>query len=873
MKKTVALLLLSIPLAARLQAQVPVAERVEVPGEIVVCFDSDDASLDLDAVVAQWGLQSADASFHVAETRSLLHWQRRGETKFTNVVLIEYSPPGLDSSILQRQLATIEGVCWASPNVKLTGDPRELVPDDPQYGSQYHHPLMQNDDAWDITLGDSSVIMGITDDGVDIDHADLIENIWTNPGEIPGDGTDNDGNGYVDDVHGWDFVFDNNDPNPNSGDGHGTHVAGIAGARTNNSTGVAGTAGRATIMPLQFYSSSMSWTAADIAESFAYGVDNGALILSTSYNINGWVGDPTVTAAFDYIYDQGALHFNSAGNGAELNPARQAFHQTMLVASTDASDVMSSFSNYGTGIDLAAPGSSILSTLVGGGYGTNSGTSMAAPNAAGVAALIWSANLTWTRDQVAAQIYFTADNIDAQNPGLEGLLGGGRVNAYNAVTATLPAPQVTQADGLPNEGGALIGDLTSFKVRFDQIMAPGTINVAGAFRLVYAGADGVFGTGDDAPIALSWDEYLISSNEVSFHGVGAFPGAGDYRVTADASVLANPFFTALDGNGDGNPGDSWSRTFSACSAQVLLEDLAESGVDWSVVNVSLSTGAWTVPPEVPIGGGTRNDPPTDYDGSGKCFLTQNAPGDTDVDGGPTRLISRAYDITITPDPYLSFARWLVTTGTDIMVVDISTDDGASWTNVDALAGTDGWEVETFRVSDYVTPTAQTRLRFSVEDADPPSITEAAIDWLRIIAVVCDNPPAVGTSYCTTAPNSVGMGALIRATGSAVVADNDFTLITEHLPVGEFGLYYFGPDQIQLPFGDGYRCVGGAIIRILPPGLTDSFGQFHRTVDLTAPPAAGNIVPGASLNFQFWYRDPGAGTAGFNLSDGLHVDWM
>jgi len=863
-----------MPLAARLRAQVPVAERAEVPGEIVVCFHSDDASFELDAVVAQWGLQSVDAAFHVAEARSLLQWQRRGETELTNVVLIEYSPPGLDSSILQQRLATIEGVRWAAPNARFTGDPRELVPDDPQYGSQYHHPLMRNDDAWDITLGDSSIIMGITDDGVDTDHEDLIENIWTNPGETPGDGIDNDSNGYVDDVHGWDFVNDNNNPNPNSsGDGHGTHVAGIAGARTNNGTGVAGTAGAATIMPLQFYDSSMSWTAADIAESFAYGVDNGALILSTSYNINIWVGDPTVTAAFDYIYDQGALHFNSAGNGSELNPVRQSFHQTMLVASTDSGDVLSSFSNYGTGIDLAAPGSSILSTLIGDGYGTNSGTSMAAPNAAGVAALIWSANPTWTRDQVGAQLYFTADNIDAQNPGFEGLLGGGRVNAYNAVTATLPAPKLAQANGLPSEGGALIADLSSFELRFDQILDPATVNTASAFLLVYAGADGVFDTGDDAPIALDWDEYLIAGNEVSFHDVGPFPGEGSYRLTADASILANPFGTALDGDGDGVPGDSWHRTFLACAISVLLEDNCESGVDWSVVNQNLSTGAWTVPPEVPIGGGVRNDPPTDYDGSGKCFLTENAAGDTDVDGGPTRLISRAYDLTITPDPYLSFARWLVTSGADVLVVDVSNDDGGSWTNVATLQGTDGWEVESFRVLDHLVPTAQTRLRFSVEDEYPGSVTEAAIDWIRIIALVCDDPSGVGTSYCTTAPNSVGPGALIRATGSAVVADNDFTLIAEHLPVDEFGLFYFGPNQIQLPFGDGIRCVGGGIDRILPPALTDSSGQLHRTVDLTAPPAAGNIVPGASLNFQFWYRDPDAGATGFNLSDALHVDWL
>ncbi|MCP3918965.1 MAG: S8 family serine peptidase [bacterium] len=730
---------------------------------------------------------------------------------------------------------------------------------------------MQNDLAWDTTLGDASVIMGITDDGVDIDHEDLVANVWTNAGEVPGDGIDNDGNGYVDDVNGFDFVFDNNDPNPNNGgDDHGTHVAGIAGARTNNATGVAGTAGAATIMPLQFYAAGEPWTAVNIADSFAYGADNGARILSTSYNINGWVGDPVVTAAFDYIYDQGVLHFNSAGNGSQLNPPRQAFHQTFLVANTNASDVKSSSSNYGTGVDLSAPGSSILSTILNDGYGTKSGTSMAAPNAAGVAALLWSANPTWTRAQVAAQMSFFADDIDAQNPGLEGLLGSGRVNSFRALTSTLPAPQVVLAEGLPSEGGSVIGDLTAFQIRFDQILDPASANAPGAFTLTYAGSDGVFGTGDDAPVAITWGEYLIAGNEVSLTLAGALANAGAYRFSAEAGVLANPFGGALDGNGDGVGGDSWTRTFNACGTLVLLEDNAESGVDWSVVNENLSTGAWTQDPEVPVGGGLRSDPEFDFDGSGKCFLTENGPGDTDVDGGPTRLISRAFDVTVTSDPYLSFARWLVTSGDDVMQVDISNDDGASWIPVATLTGTSGWEVESLRVTEFVAPTPQTRLRFSVADSGSPSVTEAAIDQLRILEIDCGDDP-VGTSYCVAAPNSAGAGALIRGVGSDVVADNDFTLITEGLPAGQFGVYFFGPDQVQIPFFDGFRCVDGSIQRLLPAILSDPMGEARRTVDLTLPPAAGIIISGANLNFQYWYRDT-VGT-GANFSDGLNVAWQ
>ncbi|MEM8710142.1 MAG: S8 family serine peptidase [Planctomycetota bacterium] len=861
---------LAFPFMTPASAQMLEENRIEMPGEIVVAFESGPAAVDLPAIVSAWGLQSVDASVKVDEVRSLMRWQRRGETAFTNVVVLKVSGSGLDEAALRSRIASMPGVRWAAPNVGYTGEVKELDPNDPLYGSQYHHPLMQNNLAWDITLGDASIVMGITDDGMDIDHEDLAPNLWVNTGEVPGDGIDNDGNGFIDDVNGFDFVFDNNDPNPNSGgDDHGTHVAGIAGARTDNGIGASGTAGEATLMPLQFFSSGNAWTATDIAEAFTYGADNGAQIISTSYNINGWVGDPVVTAAFDYMYDAGVLHFNSAGNGNELNPARQAFHQTFLVSSTDSSDTRSSFSNYGTGVDLAAPGSSVFATVLNDGYGTKSGTSMAAPNAAGVAALVWSHNPTWTRDQVAAQITWTADNIDAQNPGFEGLFGGGRVNSFRALTEVLPAPQVMALDGLPSEGAALIGDLTGFKVRFNQIMDPGAVNAAGAFALVYEGADGMFGTADDTPVAMSWDEYLVGGNEISFTVTGAISAAGRYRFSAVGSALQNPFAALLDGNGDGVGGDSFERTFSACAINPLLVDNAESGAGWSVVNENLTAGAWSVPPVVPNGGGVRQDPANDFDGSGRCFVTENGPGNTDVDGGPTRLISRAFDLSGIADPYLSYARWISSTGGEPLLVDVSSDDGATWIQAANHPSLGEWVVETIRVSDFVTPSAQTRLRFSVMDSG--NITEAGIDFLRVITVDCDEPGDVGTTYCQAAPNSTGFPSNIRGEGSATVADNDFTLITDSLPASSFGIYFFGPDQVQVPAQNGFRCVGGNLLRILPATQADASGVATQAVDLTVPALASSIVPGVTMNFQLWHRDSTG--VGSNFSNALEVMWQ
>lgn len=145
---------------------------------------------------------------------------------------------------------------------------------------------------------------------------------------------------------------------------------------------------------------------------------------------------------------------------------------------------------------------------------------------------------------------------------------------------------------------------------------------------------------------------------------------------------------------------------------------------------------------------------------------------------------------------------------------------------------------------------------------------------RMVQFLLDHPkPALGTPYCVAAPNSVGPGASISGMGTDVVASDGFTLLADGLPSGVFGLFYFGPNQIRVPFGDGFRCVGGVTARLQPPAQTSAFGTAARTVDLNAPPAAGIVAPGVVSNFQLWYRDVPGGPSGFNLSDGLQVAWQ
>jgi subtilisin family serine protease len=469
-------------------------------------------------------------------------------------------PNGLDVSTALASVRASSAVAWAAPNFAYERQSQEFVPDDPQYGSQYHHPLMQNDLAWNITVGSPGVVVAVTDDGVDIDHIDLVNNIWTNPGEIAGNGLDDDGNGFVDDVHGWDFSAGDSNPRPDGGDSHGTHVAGIIAAEIDNGIGVAGTAGGATVMPIR-WTGSAAWTSTVIASSYRYATDNGAQIVSTSYTVDGFVNDPIFLAGVQYMYDHDVLHINSAGNDNALNPARQRLGQTLYVSNTTSADKKNGSSNYGTGIDIAAPGTSILATIPGDAYGYKTGTSMAAPNVAAVAALIWSQNPTWSRDQVAAQLLGTTDNIDGLNPAYAGLLGSGRANSYRALTETVAPPTIDLVRELPTDFLTLEDELTTLTVRLGSVLDPASVTPPWAWSLVTPGSDGNFDTPDDVfvPLTLA-TTYYVGTNELSFQ-VGPM-GPGIYRFTAWAETLVDPFGQPLDGNGDGTGGDNFTRTFT-----------------------------------------------------------------------------------------------------------------------------------------------------------------------------------------------------------------------------------------------------------------------------------------------------------------------
>lgn len=327
--------------------------------------------------------------------------------------------------VLAHQLKQNNHILWVEPNglVHAAG----ITPDDNFYQAQQGNlRLIGLPEAWVFSTGDA-VPIAIIDTGVDLDHPDLSAKIWTNTGEIPGNGLDDDENGYTDDVHGWNFVH--GDAVPQDDNSHGSHVAGIAAAHTNNATGIAGVSWNSPVMPLKALDSRGDGTWADVAAAIVYAADNGARILNLS--LGGDQFSQTIKDAVLYARSQGCLIVAATGNGGAAVDYPAALPQVLAVAATDYNDSPWTFSNYGAEVDLAAPGVDIFSASRQGSYYQATGTSTAAPHVSGVAALLWSLRPELTADQVAQVITSTVRDVWA--PGWDQRTGWGRIDAYAAV--------------------------------------------------------------------------------------------------------------------------------------------------------------------------------------------------------------------------------------------------------------------------------------------------------------------------------------------------------------------------------------------------------------------------------------------------------
>jgi autotransporter-associated beta strand protein len=510
------------------------------------------------------------------------------------MVLVQ-AATGTDTEAVETWLTSRSEVAYFEPNAVLR---LAAMPNDPDIGQLWGmHNTGQNGgvtdadidapEAWDIATGSNEVVVGVIDTGVDYNHPDLTANMWTNPDEIPGNGVDDDGNGFVDDVHGYDFV--NNDGDPMDDHGHGTHVAGTIAAAGDNRQGIAGVNWHSSILAMKFIDSSGRGLTANAVRAVNY-----ATMMRNNYGVNirvtnnSWGGpgyDQSLHDAIKASGDAGMLFVAAAGNSGLDNdawpnyPSSYDLNNIIAVAATDCYDGLASFSNYGAeSVDLAAPGVNILSTVPRGGYAFASGTSMAAPHVAGVVALACSVAPTKTAAEIRQAVLESVDPL----PSLGGKVAtGGRLNALKTLQEVLPpAPRVvsiTRVDTSPTNASAV-----RFTVNFSE---PVTGVDAGDFVLTT--------TRDTCEAAVAAVEPTGGFHAAYTVTVNTGKGLGTLRldvsdddtiVTAAAGRLGGPG----PGNGDFTDGQAYAK--STCFATTDLDD---NGKQDLVIDFGDPWGTWT----------------------------------------------------------------------------------------------------------------------------------------------------------------------------------------------------------------------------------------------------------------------------------------
>jgi subtilisin family serine protease len=294
--------------------------------------------------------------------------------------------------------------------------------------------------AWAVTTGNKDIAVAVIDTGVDYTHPELKENIFVNSGEIADNGIDDDANGFIDDIHGWNFAGVSTN-NPMDDNEHGTHVSGTIGAKGDGAGNkIAGVTWNTSILPVKFLTGSGSGTLADAVKAIQYATKMNVKIMS-----NSWGGGGFSQAMYDAINEakiKGILFVAAAGNDSANSdssphyPAGYQIDNVMAVAATTNRDTLASFSTYGKRtVHIAAPGHKIYSSIKGGGYNTFSGTSMATPHVSGAAALVWGANPSLTYAEIKERLMKSRDFIPALS---RKVASSGRLNVYNAVMGIYP---------------------------------------------------------------------------------------------------------------------------------------------------------------------------------------------------------------------------------------------------------------------------------------------------------------------------------------------------------------------------------------------------------------------------------------------------
>ena len=448
-------------------------ERLSLPGKAAKT-----GLLVFDQKAAAYGAHTIERIFPFLDYVDPTPRTRRNLLALRRTYYMRYSAD-VGAEQVSGDLALAPGVVYAEPvPVNRTRGPvhwKRTDPNDPRFADQSELRLMQLPEAWDVVKGsDGEVVIAVVDDGGEWRHEDLHANVWTNEDEIPGNGIDDDNNGFIDDVHGVNFANGDdtdNDPTGSPESMHGTWVAGLASAVTDNNVGIAGAAWNAEIMHINSACPGRVFFVCTGYEGILYAAMNGADIINASWS--GLVRNDQevrhLEQTLDLATDMGALVVASAGNENSSNdlfrkyPARSP--RVLSVGATEkATRRRAGISNYGRLVNVFAPGADILTTGPGNSYDSVGGTSFSSPLTAGLAALVKTRFPGMGPDALREHIRLTSESIDTENPGFAGRLGRGLVNARTAVQSpSLPAVRLQRWSWADDDGDRRIvsGDVVT----------------------------------------------------------------------------------------------------------------------------------------------------------------------------------------------------------------------------------------------------------------------------------------------------------------------------------------------------------------------------------------------------------------------------
>ncbi len=577
------------------------------------------------------------------------------------------------------RLSAQKDVAYAEPNYKVQVEAQPNDLDSRLWGLQNSDKPgvdVHATEAWNVTTGANGPLIAIIDTGIDYNHPDLAANVWVNPGEIPGDGIDNDGNGVIDDVHGANIAGKNG--NPMDDNRHGSHCAGTIGAKGDNGVGVVGVNWNAQMAGVKFLDAGGSGSYADAIEAVLYTGKIGARVTS-----NSWGGGGGSEALKDAFRANPAIHICAAGNNGQNADVRPHFpsgfdlDNIVSVAAHDKNDALARFSNYGAvSVDVAAPGVDIYSTLPGGNYGNLSGTSMATPHVTGVVGLMLAHDPGLSNEQIKARLINTA----VKAPAYEGkMVSGGRVSAINTMEED-STPPAAPVDLHISDIGA-----TAITVGFTATGDDGHTGQAASYQVRVS----------DKPFAENGGEGVSWEEGSPLRGLATPGTAGtleELRLPIPTAEERKTYFFALKVSDNlGNTSDMVTAAARSKAAAFAFSDDMEAETDnW------VADAGWGKVTE---------------EGRGQVYT--DSPEGSYGENANTALTSKPFDLSAVGNPRLSYnLKFDTEAGYDAVHVEMTTDGGQTWSELASYDGTEDWKTYEHDLSGFADQTVSVRFRLS-----------------------------------------------------------------------------------------------------------------------------------------------------------------